>query len=109
MAKRKTKKAKNAARTGKTVTIKYRCNGACKAIPSKAHMSPGDVVKMMAINTDVKIKFIGKTPFRSRAKSIIIKAGGIRTEIVKATTGSKYTLSCPGCPTGNLPAEMIIP
>ena len=110
VTKRKTKKAKNPPLTGKTVTINYRCNGSCKSVPGKPHMGPGDVVKMMAINTNVKIKFTGKSPFRSGAKVIIIKAGGIRTEIVRATKArAKYQLSCASCPAPNIPAEMIVP
>ena len=107
---KKTKKAKTATLTGRTVTIRYRCNGSCKALPRRAHMRAGDVVNMLAINTNVRITFIGASPFQSGASSIIIRAGGIRTEIVGAATGSfPYNLSCPTCPTGNIPPEMIVP
>ena len=108
--KRKTKKTKKATLTGRTVTIRYHCNGACKATPRRAHMSPGDVVNMLAMNTNARITFIRASPFRSGASTIIIRAGGIRTEIVGATTGTfRYNLSCPSCPTGNIPPEMIVP
>jgi hypothetical protein len=96
--------------TGNGVTINYRCAGGCRATPSNVHMSPGDVVTMVAVNTDVTINFTGASPFESGADPINIPEGGFQTEIVSAATGNfAYALSCSKCPSGLVPPEMIVP
>lgn len=114
MAAKKAKKAKRKASTppltGSVKTIKYKCAGSCKATPKFAHMKPGDVVVLMAINTDVKIDFLGNSPFVSGTDPIRLAEGEARTEIVKSTAGHfEYTLTCSECPTSTTPPEMIVP
>jgi hypothetical protein len=96
--------------SGRVRNIRYKCSGGCKATPKFAHMSPGDVVNMLAINTDVKIDFNGASPFQSGADPIVISEGSVRTEVVGSSNGTfPYTLSCSKCQTGNIPPEMIVP
>ena len=96
--------------TGNGVTINYRCAGGCRATPPSVHMSPGDVVTMVAVNTDVTINFTGASPFESGADPINISQGGFQTEVVGTATGTfGYALSCSKCPTGLVPPEMIVP
>lgn len=96
--------------TGSVREINYRCAGGCRATPPSAHMSPGDVVCMVAVNTDVTVNFTGASPFESGADPIDIPEGSFRCEVVGSATGTfPYALSCSKCPSGLVPPEMIVP
>lgn len=95
--------------TGNVVTINYRCAGGCRATPPSVHMSPGDVVVMVAVNTDVTINFTAGSPFESGADPIHISAGSSQSEVAGSTPGTfPYALSCSTCLSGLVPPEMIV-
>lgn len=96
--------------TGTVREINYRCAGGCRATPPSVHISPGDVVVMVAVNTDVTINFTGASPFESGADPISIAEGSFQAEVVGTATGTfSYALSCSKCPSGLVPPEMIVP
>jgi len=117
--KRPAPKKKSSASTAKrvlaskVVRINYRCQTTCKASPKFAHMAPGDVVAMKAVNTNVSLSFV-TSPFLSGATSIAIPSGSTHYEEVKPipTFPPKhfpYTLSCSDCVSVLGPPEMIVP
>lgn len=96
--------------TGEAKRIKYKCNGSCRATPKFAHMSPGDVVVLIAVDTDVTIDFKTASPFESGADPITITEGAFRAEVVGTKAGSfAYTLTCSTCASSHGDPEMIVP
>jgi hypothetical protein len=93
--------------TGQVQVITYSCPKTktktattnCDPSEPKKHMNPGDAVVMIAIGTDVKIKFRNnKSPFVSGVKSFQIRRNHARVEIVKRPRRPSdvflYKLSC---------------
>jgi hypothetical protein len=95
--------------------IKYRCTGSgnCSATPRAAHMSPGHVVLLEAVNTDVTITFgANGSPFVPPTNPLHISRGQTRRETVAGGAAGRhpYTLRCSTCARqGHLPPEMIVP
>jgi hypothetical protein len=98
--------------SGGVRTIKYGCGiTGCTATPHKAKMKPGDVIVMLAMNTDVALEFTTGSPFESGIDRIEIPKGYFHAALVGSVKGSyKYLLSCPGsaCVTRLVPPEMIV-
>jgi hypothetical protein len=117
MPAKKTKKAarRGAKRTAKEPSvrkIKYRCSNGCKATPKFATMNQGDVVVLIAVNTDATINFLGTSPFESGTDPIHVPKGTAHPEVVASNSGTfEYTLSCknPRCSSGVTNPEMIVP
>ena len=109
--------------TGDVKRISYRCVGTaspcCKITDRSAHMEPGDVVVLIAVDTRVNIKFRHGSPFESGETSFTIAAGSFRVEVVKNVIGIPpvrfpYNDDCcaacrVGCPHPEGPPEMIVP
>ena len=96
----------------KVRNIKYRCGGTCKARPNPAHMSPGDVMVLFAVDVDARVTFIGGSPFKSKATRIQVQKGTAHPEVVGDKKGKfEYRLSCtnPSCPSSVANPEMIVP
>ncbi len=118
MAGRKTPQQQQiVATTPGTTVLSFGClGGVCVATEQyPLHLGmPGDHVYMVALNTDITIKFTAKSPFVSGSKKFTILKGqssAVET-VANFTNGTKFrfTLSCAsGCPTPTAGPEMIIP
>ena len=121
-AKKSTKKAvKTSARSrkgqgGPPVQIKYRCTqNQCRATRKFTHMSPGDTVKLIAVNVEATIFFTipPVSPFVSGTNPIVVAKGTTDTEVVanNAAGTFEYALTCrnPTCPTSVGNPQMIVP
>lgn len=113
MAKKTSVKVRKSRRAQpKTRNIRYRCDGTCKASPKFAHMSPGDVMVLIAVDVDARVTFIGGSPFKSKATQIRVAKGTAHPEVVANKEGVfEYRLSCsnPSCPSSVANPEMIVP
>jgi hypothetical protein len=74
-------------------------------------MSPGDVVVLLAIDTDATVNFVGASPFQSGTNPIHIPKGTAHPEVVGPGTGTfDYSLSCSACTGGTVVSpKMIVP
>jgi len=116
-AKKPTARKKSAPAKGRKraraahVPITYSCaSSVLRIAPRLAHMSPGDVVDMKAVNTDVTLTF-ANSPFTSGATNIFIRSGKVHNEFVKLNANGRfpYTASSPNCGSAFAPPEMIVP
>ena len=93
----------------KAITIKYGCDGTCKAQLKHPHMKRGDLVVMVATNTDVTVDFLKASPFRSGNTHFSIPRMTALVEVVSGRSRDyPYTLTCSGCPSGIDDPSMII-
>ena len=94
------------------IPVVYSCqHGFCTAVQRQTHLGAiGNIAMMVAVNTNVKIKFTAGSPFGS-VTEIDIPKGGIHEQVVVAAGTFPYNLSCknPSCPTVAAPPEMIVP
>lgn len=107
--KKKAVKKKKPARQVKT--IKFKCeNGSCKARPKFAHIAKRATIKLVAVNTNVKIRFRSGSPFVPATNPINIASGNTVQMTVGTTNGHfDYALTCPGCKSFVGNPEMIVP
>src|SRR5689334_21547488 len=102
----------NGTRTEVHMMVSFECSAtnACVATdPYPISIGPaGSLVPMCAVNTDVEVKFTGKSPFKSKKKHFWIAAGTCTPleEVAPAANGTKFgfSLVCsndgdPTCPT----------
>jgi hypothetical protein len=100
------------ATAARVKSVQYSCDPQCKAIPKKRKLKAGDIVLLIADDTDVTIDFIAGSPFVSGSTHISIAANTVDTEIVapasSANQSFKYTLTCSECSSPTTNPEMIV-
>jgi hypothetical protein len=96
----------------RTQTFRYFCkNSVCSVTPRSKHLSPGDIVVLIATGTDVWITFVNGTPFTSAPNPIHLVDGVPQVFVVDSRPGTfRYTIQCSTCPDQiGIPPEMIVP